>query len=78
MVEWYLQRKQKYSEKTCPVPLCPPQIPHGLTRARTRASAVRGQRLTAWVMARPYLRSKWIQLGETDCLCYLIMSRLYD
>jgi hypothetical protein len=28
------------------VPLCPPQIPHGLTRARTRASAVRGRRLT--------------------------------
>jgi hypothetical protein len=29
------------------VPLCPPQIPHGLTRERTRASALRGQRLTA-------------------------------
>jgi hypothetical protein len=28
--EW--QRKPKYSEKkTCPVPLCPPQIPHDLT-----------------------------------------------
>jgi hypothetical protein len=48
MAEWYLQGKPKYSEKTCPVPLCPPQNPHGLTRARTRASAVRGQRLTAW------------------------------
>jgi hypothetical protein len=36
----YLQGKPKYSEKTCPVPLCPPQIPHGLARARTRASAV--------------------------------------
>jgi hypothetical protein len=47
MVELYLQGKPKYSEKTCAVPLCPPQIPHGLTRARTRASAVRGQRLTA-------------------------------
>jgi hypothetical protein len=53
MVELYLQGKPKNSEKTCPVPLCPPQIPHGLTRARTRASAVRGQRLTAWAMARP-------------------------
>jgi hypothetical protein len=29
------------------VPLCPPQIPHGLTRARTRVSAVKGRRLTA-------------------------------
>jgi hypothetical protein len=33
-------------EKPVPVPLCPPQIPHGLTRARTQASAVRGRRLT--------------------------------
>jgi hypothetical protein len=30
------------------VPRCPPQIPHGLTGARTLASAVRGLRLTAW------------------------------
>jgi hypothetical protein len=25
------QGKPKYSEKFCPVPLCPPQIPHDLT-----------------------------------------------
>jgi hypothetical protein len=31
------------------VPLSLPQIPHGLTRA----SAVRGRRLTAWAVARP-------------------------
>jgi hypothetical protein len=30
-----------------PVPLCPPQIPYELTRARTRAAAVGRQRLTA-------------------------------
>jgi hypothetical protein len=29
-------------EKLVPVPLCPLQIPHGLTRDRTRASAVGG------------------------------------
>jgi hypothetical protein len=40
-------------EKPVPVPLCPPQIPYGLTRDRTRASAVEGRRLTAWAMARP-------------------------
>jgi hypothetical protein len=33
--------------KPAPVPLCPPQIPHDLTRARTRAAAVGSQRLTA-------------------------------
>jgi hypothetical protein len=48
--------KPKYSgEKPVPVPLCPPQIPHGLTRDRNRASAVGDRRLTAWAMARPYL-----------------------
>jgi hypothetical protein len=40
-------------EKPVPVPRCPPQTPHELTRDRTRASAVRGRRLTAWAMARP-------------------------
>jgi hypothetical protein len=39
--------------KLAPAPLCPPQIPHDLTRARTRAAAVGSQRLTAWAMARP-------------------------
>jgi hypothetical protein len=33
--------------KLAPVPLCPPQIPHDLTWARTRASAVGSRRLTA-------------------------------
>jgi hypothetical protein len=41
------------------VPLCPPQISYGLIRDRTRASAVRGRRLTAWAMVRPQ-----------PCLCY--------
>jgi hypothetical protein len=39
--------------KPAPVPLCPPQIPHGLTWDRTRAATVGSQRLTAWAMARP-------------------------
>jgi hypothetical protein len=41
--------------KPIPVPLCPPQIPHDLTRAGTLAAAVGSQRLTAWAMARPNL-----------------------
>jgi hypothetical protein len=39
-------------KKPVPVPLFPQQIPHELTRNRTRASAVTGWRLTAWAMAR--------------------------
>jgi hypothetical protein len=56
-VEWYSDRGKPMNseEKPVPVPLCPPQIPHGLTRARTRASAMRGRRLTTWAMARPKL-----------------------
>jgi hypothetical protein len=45
---------QSTRRKPAPVPLCPPQMPHDLTRARNRAAAVRSQRLTAWAMARPY------------------------
>jgi hypothetical protein len=42
-------------EKPVLLPLCPPQISHGLTWDRTRASAVRGRRLTAWAMTLPSL-----------------------
>jgi hypothetical protein len=47
------QGKPKYSEKTCPMPLCPPQIPHDVTWARTWAAIVGSRRLTAWAIARP-------------------------
>jgi hypothetical protein len=33
--------------KPAPVPLCAPQIPHELTKDRTRAAAMGSQRLTA-------------------------------
>jgi hypothetical protein len=33
--------------KPAPAPLCPPEISHHQTRARTRAAAVGSQRLTA-------------------------------
>jgi hypothetical protein len=37
---------EELGEKTVPVPLCPPQIPHGLSLARAPASVVGGKRLT--------------------------------
>jgi hypothetical protein len=40
--------------KPASVPLCPPQIPHDLTWARTRTAAMGNRRLTAWSMARPH------------------------
>jgi hypothetical protein len=40
-MEWNWQGKTEVlGENTVPVPLCPPQIPHGLTRDRTPAFAV--------------------------------------
>jgi hypothetical protein len=51
---WLLTGKtEELGEKSVPVQLCPRQIPHALTRTRTRASAVRGRWLTAWATARP-------------------------
>jgi hypothetical protein len=38
---------RRTGRKPVPVPLCPPQIQHGLTRSRTLASAVRKQQLTS-------------------------------
>jgi hypothetical protein len=57
-VEWNRQWKTEVlGENPVPVPICPPQIPHGLTGDRTRASEVRVRRLTFWAMARPLLLS---------------------
>jgi len=44
---WYTQKKP------VPLPLCPPQIPHGMAWDHTRALIVRGWQLTAWAMAHP-------------------------
>jgi hypothetical protein len=40
-------------DKPVPVPLCPPQIPHGLTWFQTQVCVVRGQWLIARAMAQP-------------------------
>jgi hypothetical protein len=58
--------------KPVPVPLCPPQIPHDLTWAGTRATAVWKRRLTDWAMARPHFIVTqrypiWINSGARIC-----------
>ena len=63
--------KPKYSgEKPVPVPLCPPQIPLGLNRNRTRASALGGRRLTAWAMAQASVKSFRLGLVCTELLLF--------
>jgi hypothetical protein len=54
-MEWCWQWKPGgLLEKPVLLPLCQPQIPYRLIRVRTWASAVRGRRLSAWTMARPF------------------------
>jgi hypothetical protein len=56
---WIGRGNRSTRRKPAPGPLCPPQIPHHLTRARTRAAAVGSRRLTAWAMARPRPHHFW-------------------
>jgi hypothetical protein len=58
--------------KPAPAPLCPPQIPHGMTWDRTRAASVVSQRLTAWAMARPKtgLLAQWSSPIMEDPVLY--------
>jgi hypothetical protein len=52
-VEWVARETEVFGGNLPPVPLCPPQIPHDLTWAWTRAASLRRQKLAAWAMARP-------------------------
>jgi hypothetical protein len=48
-------KTEELRKKLVPLPLCPPQIPHGFILTWTRASTVRGRQLTAWTMAQPMM-----------------------
>jgi hypothetical protein len=68
---------RQLGEKPVPVPLCPPQISHGLIRDRTRAFAVRGRRLTAWAMGRQFSDFK-VTLFFSMGNCRSRSTRLYQ
>jgi hypothetical protein len=46
--------KLSTQRKPAPAPLCPPQLPHDQTQARTQATVVGSQGLTTWAMAWPW------------------------
>jgi hypothetical protein len=73
-VEWNWRGKTEVlGVKPVPVPLGPPQIPHGLTRDRTRASAVGGRRLSAWAMTRSDFEgysSVFISMNSVQKCCH--------
>jgi hypothetical protein len=76
-VKWYWQGKtEELGEKPVPVPPCPSQILHGLSRARSRASAVTGRRLTAWAMARPSIHYHAVtvrSISKSHKIIYIIL-----
>jgi hypothetical protein len=55
--------------QTAPIPLRPSQIPHDLSRDRTRAAAMRSRRLTAWTMARSFIGFNWFKIKTSGGLC---------
>jgi hypothetical protein len=69
---------QSTRRKPPPTPLCPPQIQHDQTRARTRAAAVRSQRLTARAMARPkmYILHVSTKVGHFQVSLKMLMKLL--
>jgi hypothetical protein len=84
--EWYWQAKTKVlGEKSVPVPLCPPQIPHEVAWDWTQASEVRDLQATAWAMAMPLadcwsykqtaLEDKLVHVGQ-NTECHLIHDDL--
>lgn len=46
------EKNQNARKQTCPIVTFPPQIPHGLTYDRIRASATNSLWLRAWIMVR--------------------------
>jgi len=68
-VEWYWQGKtEELGEKPVPVPLCPPQIPHGLTGSLTRVSKMRGLRPTAVPWLPPAVKEWKVKIYNTIIL----------
>jgi hypothetical protein len=65
--------KPKTRRETYPRPLCPPQIPHGLPWARSRASAVRSRRLNAWAVARSVRHVTAVQ--ACSVMYYIVVKR---
>jgi hypothetical protein len=78
MIYWH-EKPEELGEKPVPVPLFPQQNPHGLNRARTLASAVKGRRLTTWAMTRPFFsvsELQWLDLPTEFHKIYKFVEKL--
>jgi hypothetical protein len=63
--------------KSSPASLYPPQIPHDQTRARTRVAEVGSQRLTAWVIARPFVPFMFFTIIEIPRFIHVECTKDY-
>jgi hypothetical protein len=59
----FTEKPEELGEKHVPVPLCPPQIPHGLTRVRTRASAWFRRLVAGLSLRRPEFAHGLVHIG---------------
>jgi len=81
---WWMTLKMKPEicwDKHVPVPLCPPQIPHGPAWHWIWASTMRSWQLTAWVMARPPGLSRGLQIRHpviTVCWLFFVILSVRD
>jgi hypothetical protein len=78
LMEWKWEGKPELlEEKPVSVSLCPPQIPHGLSRDWNRASEVRDWRLTAYPLvseAGPTLQAAFLVFNtRARCLAHPVL-----
>jgi hypothetical protein len=81
-VDWCWQGKiEELGEKSVPVTLCPPHIIHGLTRARTQTSAVRGRWVTLEATYKRLLSivHRWTTLATLiQFTCHILLKIFFD
>jgi hypothetical protein len=84
-LEWYwLGKREQLKGKHVPVPLCPPQIPHGLAWVQTRVSAVRSRWLTElWHGSEMSVTCKcwssdWVSLNFVYIMETILYSQIFN
>jgi hypothetical protein len=78
MVECYWQGiTEELGKNPVPVPLCPPQIPHGLIQVRTRASTVRRltNRLSHSTASEEIYHLRYLHKDETIILKLILNKK---
>jgi hypothetical protein len=69
---YWQEKSEELGQKPVSVPLCLPQMTHGVYTARTRASAMRGR--PAWAMAtHDLVHSSKMKFGQ-PCVCNFYFS----